>query len=81
MMADHDIPAFPQSDLSAYGMGPLEKGNGGMTLRDWFAGQALTGLMSDPGLRPSTLAEFSHMAERLYQVADALLAAREKPND
>lgn len=50
----------------------------GMTLRDWFAGQALVGLMSDPGLRPDKLAEFQHMAVRLYQVADAMLAERER---
>ena len=50
----------------------------GMSLRDWFAGQALVGLMSDPGLRPSRLDEFEHMATRLYQVADAMLKEREK---
>lgn len=33
-------PAFPQNDLSTYNMGPAEKNNGGMTLRDWFAGHA-----------------------------------------
>lgn len=49
---------------------------GGMTLRDWFAGQALSGLMADPGLRPATTDEFDHMARRLYQVADAMLTAR-----
>jgi hypothetical protein len=35
-------PAFPQPDLSGYGMGPVEGQNGqyqmeGMSLRDWFA--------------------------------------------
>ena len=48
-----------------------------MTLRDWFAGQALNGIMSDPGMRPSSLSEFEHMAQRLYQVADAMLKARQ----
>jgi hypothetical protein len=47
-------------------------------LRDWFAGQALVGLMSDSGMRPSSLSEFEHMAMRLYQVADAMLAERAK---
>ena len=50
----------------------------GMSLRDWFAGQAMVGLMSDPGLRPSNLDEFEHMATRPYQVADAMLKEREK---
>lgn len=36
-------PAFPQNDLSGYGMGPAGYGNGGMSLRDWFAGQVLAG--------------------------------------
>lgn len=53
----------------------------GMTLRDWFAGQALAGLMSDPGLRPCNVEEFEHMAKRLYQVADALLSERDKGAD
>jgi hypothetical protein len=30
-------PAFPQNDLSGYGMGPAEFGNGGMTLRQYAA--------------------------------------------
>ncbi len=30
-------PAFPQNDLAAYGIGPSEGGNGGMSLRDYFA--------------------------------------------
>lgn len=46
----------------------------GMTLRDWFAGQALVGLLaSDPG---STTWEVD--AENAYLAADAMLAARSK---
>lgn len=30
-------PAFPQSDLSQYDIGPSEYGNSGMSLRDYFA--------------------------------------------
>ena len=50
----------------------------GMALRDYFAGQALVGLMSDSGMRPSNHDEFEHMATRLYQVADAMLNERAK---
>ena len=50
----------------------------GMSLWDWFAGQAMVGLMSEPGLRPSNTDEFEHMATRLYQVADAMLKERKK---
>lgn len=78
-MTDRDGgPAFPQSDLSGYGMGPAESGNGGMTLRDWFAGQALAGLM--PVCQHDTIAPGTwpqHIARNAYEVADAMLAARD----
>jgi hypothetical protein len=80
-------PAFPQSDLSAYGMGPSETQNCGMTLRDWFAGQALAGLTSyaDDPLRlqgDETVEEarqrfWRGLANVSYVIADAMLAARE----
>jgi hypothetical protein len=50
----------------------------GISRRDWFAGQALVGLMSDPTLRPCTVQEFEHMAKRLFQVADAMIAEGKK---
>ena len=48
----------------------------GMTLRDWFAGQALMGLMASrnpnsPRFHPSDDAAY------VYAVADAMIAARE----
>jgi len=52
-----------------------KEATGGMSLRDWFAGQALAWAghdnwtSSDPRL----------LAERAYQMADAMLAARGKP--
>jgi hypothetical protein len=73
--------AFPRSGFAPEGVRSedcdITDAREGMTLRDWFAGQALIGLMSDPGLRPDNVAEFAHMASRLYQVADAMLAHRE----
>jgi hypothetical protein len=44
----------------------------GMTLRDWFAGQALTGLIAQTPHR-CFAAGFAHDA---YCIADAMLAAR-----
>lgn len=46
-----------------------------ITLRDWFAGQALVGLLTDNRTR-----EWSHadIAEEAYCNADAMLAQREK---
>jgi hypothetical protein len=60
-------PAFPtwiESDSMAHGM----------TLRDYFAAAALTGLLSDPR-RMETPDGF---ADDAYMAADAMLKAREK---
>lgn len=43
----------------------------GMTLRDWFAGQALPAVMEDY-FEPAVI------AERAYQIADAMQAERDK---
>lgn len=56
-------PAFPNRGTIA----PCP----GMTLRDWFAGQALAGMIAcDSG-------SWAQLATRAYQSADAMLAARE----
>ena len=49
----------------------------GMTLRDYFAGQALAGALADPtfNMPPAQLAELAYME------ADAMLAARERKED
>lgn len=45
----------------------------GMTLRDYFAGQALAGMLACPGVNLSEEG-YAHSA---YRFADAMLAARE----
>lgn len=45
----------------------------GMTLRDWFAGQALAGLCANPDW---TSAEVRDAASEAYDYADAMLAVR-----
>jgi len=62
-------PAFPVSDeASRFKVSGVF---GGMTLRDYFDGQALAGMMSVPsGDDPSATAVYA------YRIADALLAAR-----
>jgi hypothetical protein len=45
----------------------------GMTLRDYFAGQALVGLVANPGPAPGPPERFAAVA---YEYADAMLAAR-----
>ena len=45
----------------------------GMTLRDWFAGHVVAGLYACPG----TAGPISQFCKEAYQIADAMLAARE----
>jgi hypothetical protein len=60
--------AFP---APAYAANITDKG---MTLRDYFAGQALAGMLCDG--RSNSNAK-SWMPEEAYDIADAMLAARE----
>jgi hypothetical protein len=46
----------------------------GMTLRDWFAGQALAGIVGQHIQGDSTFSRLT--AKQAYEYADALLAAR-----
>lgn len=50
----------------------------GMSLRDWFAGQALAGI--NLSLHDVDVAWMKqHGAKRVYDIADAMLAARTTP--
>ena len=68
-------PAFPQHGWTS-NPEVLErmKNQGGMTLRDWFAGQALNGMLSDAKGEGSC----DLYAKWSYQYADAMLKARSK---
>lgn len=46
----------------------------GMTLRDWFAGQALAGVLANP----ARLDGIQNTVEGAYCLADAMLAERDK---
>ena len=48
----------------------------GMTLRDYFAGQALMGLLASPGEPPATDWPSKRIAEMAYFQADAMIEAR-----
>lgn len=48
----------------------------GMSLRDWFAGQALIGLLSGQYSRNGG-ANLKEVPEEAYKIADALLTARD----
>lgn len=49
----------------------------GMTLREYFAGQALAGLLADPTVRGEGLQK--KVARLSFEIADAMLAARPAP--
>lgn len=69
-------PAFPRSgSVYDYGAQP------GMTLRDYFAGQALAGLLAHPyckSVGPGFNGVTVRVAIEAYAVADAMLAERAK---
>jgi hypothetical protein len=75
-------PAFPGECYRAVpGLGLRQrKLTPGMSLRDWFAGQALAAIVSkapfqEDGLEDDGIPE--HTARGAYDYADAMLAARE----
>ncbi len=52
----------------------------GMSLRDWFAGQALVGILPMYGADPGGQSGVSQIANWAYMYADAMIQARkEKP--
>ena len=65
-------PAFPHEAGYDVG-GKLYNKQPGMSLRDWFAGQALVALGNHKAV---TARGIPWLAEHAYMVADAMLAAR-----
>jgi hypothetical protein len=59
-------------------MCPQEFGLGGMTLRDYFAGQALAAFIAAPMGKYAHQSTLVHIATDSYGSADAMLAARER---
>ena len=82
MANTHNPPAFPVSVAGfVYGDGSAELPyiEEGMTLRDYFAGQALQGIcayMRDNGVPFANSQEINEAAELAYSVANAMLEAR-----
>ncbi len=62
-------PAFPDG-LS---VGEISKLAGGMTLRDYFAGQAISGIVKN-----TTRCYEESVAKEAYNYADAMLKERDK---
>ena len=75
-------PAFPRIDgmeQGDYGRTHIHV-TGGLTVRDYFAGRALQGFLSDSNNSESTKGDEKHWTEAVarlaYQIADAMLKAR-----
>jgi hypothetical protein len=67
-------PAFPESYIGADS--PNEGIGNGMTLRDYFAAKAMQGMASSPEHCSDGWA-YSDMAIQAYELADAMIKARE----
>jgi len=77
---DDGGPAFPTTPVS-HGYRPDTEGLGtgcgpGMMLRDWFAGQALAGMLANSWLTERYGAPLNTRAADAYEFADAMLKAR-----
>lgn len=73
MAEDLDICAFPMAVPS-----PWEMMQDGMSLRDWFAGQALAGMMSNPNSSLFDEGRYRMIVDRAYLIADMMLPERQK---
>lgn len=65
-------PAFPCDSMKQF---PTQEG---MTLRDWFAGQALAGIMANSKLMIVLDEKKQDPASCAYQMADFMLSERNK---
>jgi hypothetical protein len=70
---DDGGPAFPMHpDLSLH-----DNNHTGMSLRDWFAGQALSTLVANDIANPHSFSDKGEtIAGAAYEIADAMLRAR-----
>ena len=63
-------PAFPTATLA-------QKTEGGMTLRDHFAGLAMQGMFASDTAKWNEEGDWPSRADAAYAMADAMLEARE----
>lgn len=74
-------PAFPRQvrAVKQYDGDFQMEGSGGMSLRDWFAGQALGAAFADHAAVTEGEIDLEYVAASAYALADAMLAERRKP--
>lgn len=65
----------PGATGRAFPSGAIDDRYGGMSLRDWFAGQAIAGYCAAPDMIDPTE---ERLAKAAYAIADAMLAERER---
>jgi len=62
--------------------GPQQGGDAGISLRDWFAGQVINGLMSNPERNRKYILSYTEATEKniheAFLIADAMIAERDK---
>jgi hypothetical protein len=81
-MKDKNPPAFPRPDTDHGSYG--HHGHDGMTLRDWFAGQALASaamtalVLSSKDPSQTDAGAINGVVTGAYAIADAMLAHRQK---
>jgi hypothetical protein len=77
-MKDQGGPAYPQHYVEKGFRGDMETGEvygeGGLTMRDYFAGQALAGMVSSMADDPHI--PWKEGARACYMVADAMIKVR-----
>lgn len=75
-------PAFPRTGVGNAGHSYDVPPQDGMSIRDYFAGQALAGIMANiqflENIRKGFGSTLPHIPEAAYEMADAMLAEREK---
>lgn len=73
-------PAFPTYNERQSGATGIcdTRHHEGMSLRDYFAAKAMQGLQANPHISKGAVLTHSEEARWAYEIADAMLAVREK---
>ena len=79
MAIDNGGPAFPSLDTDEHRQ--VYSTNPGMTLRDWFAGMALQGILTNKVADTITASWRCKVADLAYGLADAMIATREEEDE
>ncbi|MEM8337372.1 hypothetical protein [Morganella morganii] len=74
-------PAFPQSgtctpEIESWDSGDF--GGRGITIRDYFAAKAMQGILVNAERNEFSFGKVDEIASKAYELADAMLRAREK---